>query len=124
MSDPEKVISIFQTEDIEELQRKLDEIREREWKLHNEIRERLTDRMRQCALVTLQVGGNEFTDELEKALVQRDKWHVGEVEKARKRYEDAGSHLRMSRMCHGEEWEEFSQMRQHSQRKTFKRRSW
>ena len=44
MSDPEKVISIFQTEDIEELQRKLDEIREREWKLHNEIRERLTDR--------------------------------------------------------------------------------
>jgi hypothetical protein len=106
---------------MEELQRELDEIRERERELYNEIRERLIDRMRQCALVNLQVGGNEFTDELEKALDQRDKWHVGEVEKARKRYEDASSHLRMSRMCHGEE---FSQMRQHSQRKTFKRRSW
>ena len=121
MSDPEESRPLFETEDVEELQRELDEIREREWKLHNKIRERLTDRMRQCALVDLQVGG-KFTDELMKALDQRDKWHVGEVEKTRKRYEDVGSHLQMSRMCHGEEWEEFRQMRQHSQRK--KRRSW
>lgn len=114
MGDPEKVIPIFPIEGVEELQRELDEIRERESELYNEIRERLIDRMRQCALVHL-------PDELLKALDQRDKWHVGEVEKARKRYEDAGSHLRMSRMCHGEE---FSQMRQHRQRKTSVRRRW
>jgi hypothetical protein len=91
----EKVIPIFQTEGIEELQRELDEIREREMELYNEMYERQTVRVQLWALKGLQPQPelepelkrtqSEFLhEELLKAFDQRVKWHREEVEKVRK----------------------------------------
>jgi hypothetical protein len=89
MSDPEKVTPLFQTEDVEDLQRELDEIQEREWKLHQKIHGCLFDRVQLSALNHLHAESEllrtQFDEELFKALDQLEKWHEEEVGKARKR---------------------------------------